>query len=62
MLEDDEGLGQGCGWDRVWDKSKLIVPPQVASGTDGIRGGVLPDASLSFIIAVVDVKWMHCLQ
>jgi len=47
---------------RVLDKRKLTVPSQVAYGTDGITGGVLPDATLNFIIATLDVQQMHCLQ
>lgn len=58
------GMGRVIkGWDegvaklRVGDQATLIVPPQLGYGTRGAGGGVIPpDATLVFIIEVVDVK------
>jgi peptidylprolyl isomerase len=51
------------GWDegvsklRVGDQATLIIPPHLGYGTRGAGGGVIPpDATLVFIIEVVDVK------
>lgn len=51
------------GWDeavskmRVGDQATLIIPPQLGYGTRGAGGGVIPpDATLVFVIEVVDVK------
>lgn len=59
-------LGQGRvikGWDeavaklRVGDQATLIVPPQLGYGARGTGDGVIPpDATLVFIIEVVDAK------
>ncbi len=57
------GVGEVIkGWDRgvagmrVGDKRKLTVPPQMAYGTDGIRGAIPPNATLNFNVELVDVK------
>jgi len=57
------GVGEVIkGWDRgvagmrVGDKRKLTVPPQMAYGTDGIRGAIPPNATLNFSVELVDVK------
>lgn len=51
------------GWDegvarlRVGDQATLIIPPQLGYGARGAGGGAIPpDATLVFIIEVVDVK------
>jgi peptidylprolyl isomerase len=58
-------LGQGRvikGWDegvaklRVGDQATLIIPPQLGYGAKGAGGVIPPDATLIFIIEVVDVK------
>lgn len=57
------GVGEVIkGWDRgvagmrVGDKRKLTVPPQMAYGTDGVRGTIPPNATLNFSVELVDVK------
>ena len=58
------GMGRVIkGWDegvaklRVGDQATLIIPPQLGYGARGAGGGVIPpDATLVFIIEVVDVK------
>lgn len=57
------GVGEVIkGWDRgvagmrVGDKRKLTVPPQMAYGTDGIRGSIPPNATLNFQVELLDVK------
>lgn len=58
-------LGKGRvikGWDegvaklRVGDQATLIIPPQLGYGAKGAGGVIPPDATLIFIIEVVDVK------
>ncbi len=57
------GVGEVIkGWDRgvagmrVGDKRKLTVPPQMAYGTDGVRGTIPPNATLNFNVELIDVK------
>jgi peptidyl-prolyl cis-trans isomerase A (cyclophilin A) len=58
-------LGQGRvikGWDegiaklRVGDQATLIIPSQLGYGAFGAGGVIPPDATLIFVIEVVDVK------
>lgn len=50
------------GWDegvaklRVGDQATLIIPPQLGYGAKGAGGVIPPDATLIFIIEVVNVK------
>ena len=50
------------GWDegiaklRVGDQATLIIPSQLGYGAKGAGGVIPPDATLIFIIEVVDVK------
>ena len=58
------GAGQVIkGWDegiaklRVGDRAILVIPPQLGYGAKGAGGGVIPpDATLIFIVELVDVK------
>lgn len=59
------GVGEVIkGWDkgvagmRVGDRRKLTVPPQMAYGTQGVKGvgGIPPNATLNFTVELVDVK------
>jgi peptidylprolyl isomerase len=57
------GMGRVIkGWDegiaklRVGDQATLIIPPQLGYGARGAGGVIPPDATLIFIIEVVDVK------
>ncbi|KAK9792474.1 hypothetical protein WJX73_001258 [Symbiochloris irregularis] len=58
-------LGVGSvikGWDigidgmRVGDQRKLEIPPQLAYGSDGVRGAIPANASLIFDVKLLDVK------
>jgi peptidylprolyl isomerase len=50
------------GWDEgvahlsVGDQAVLVIPPQLGYGSKGAGGVIPPDATLIFIIEVVDVK------
>ena len=57
------GVGEVIkGWDvgvagmRVGDKRKLVIPPQMAYGSSGVRGAIPPNATLVFDVELVDVK------
>ena len=58
-------LGQGRvikGWDEgigklhVGDQAILIIPPSIGYGSRGAGGVIPPDATLIFIVELVDVK------
>lgn len=58
-------LGQGRvikGWDegiarmRVGDQAILVIPPSIGYGSRGAGGVIPPDATLIFIVELVDVK------
>ena len=47
---------QGVVGMRVGDKRKLTVPPQMAYGSDGIKGVIPGNATLLFDVELCDVK------
>lgn len=58
-------LGQGRvikGWDegiakmKVGDQAILVIPPSIGYGSRGAGGVIPPDATLIFIVELVDVK------
>jgi tetratricopeptide (TPR) repeat protein len=52
-----KGWDEGVAQLRVGDQAILVIPPQLGYGPKGAGGGVIPpDATLIFIIEVVDVK------
>ncbi|HEY6189514.1 MAG TPA: FKBP-type peptidyl-prolyl cis-trans isomerase [Pyrinomonadaceae bacterium] len=52
-----KGWDEGVAHLRVGDQAVLIIPPQIGYGSKGAGGGVIPpDATLIFIIEVMDVK------
>jgi hypothetical protein len=52
-----KGWDEGVAHLRVGDQAVLVIPPQIGYGSRGAGGGVIPpDATLIFIIEVVDVK------
>lgn len=51
-----KGWDEGVGKLRVGDQATLIIPPQLGYGAKGAGGVIPPDATLIFIIEVVDVK------
>lgn len=52
-----KGWDEGVAHLRVGDQAVLVIPPQIGYGSKGAGGGVIPpDATLIFIIEVVDVK------
>ena len=62
----DFPLGQGRvikGWDegiakmRIGDQAILVIPPTLGYGSRGAGGGLIPpDATLVFIVELVDIK------
>ena len=57
------GVGEVIkGWDlgvegmRVGDKRKLVIPPQLAYGSGGVKGAIPPNATLEFDVQLLDVK------
>ena len=57
------GIGQVIkGWDegfsnlRVGDQAILVIPPTLAYGSKGAGGVIPPDATLIFVVELVDVK------
>ena len=52
-----KGWDEGVAQLRVGDQAVLVIPPQIGYGSKGAGGGVIPpDATLIFIIEVMDVK------
>jgi len=52
-----KGWDEGVAHLRVGDQAVLVIPPQIGYGSKGAGNGVIPpDATLIFIIEVVDVK------
>ena len=57
------GVGEVIkGWDvgvkgmRQGDKRRLVIPPQMAYGSSGVRGAIPPNAWLIFDVELGDVK------
>ena len=57
------GIGQVIkGWDegfsnlKVGDQAILVIPPSLAYGSRGAGGVIPPDATLIFVVELVDVK------
>lgn len=52
-----KGWDEGVAQLRVGDQAVLVIPPQIGYGSKGAGAGVIPpDATLIFIIEVMDVK------
>jgi peptidylprolyl isomerase len=52
-----KGWDEGVAQLRVGDQAVLVIPPQIGYGAKGAGAGVIPpDATLIFIIEVMDVK------
>jgi len=58
-------LGRGAvikGWDEgiaqlgVGDRAVLVIPPQLGYGASGAGGVIPPDATLVFVVTLVDIK------
>ena len=58
-------LGQGAvikGWDEgiaqlgIGDRAVLVIPPQLGYGAQGAGGVIPPDATLIFVVTLVDIK------
>ena len=58
-------LGRGAvikGWDEgiaqmgIEDSAVLIIPPQLGYGAKGAGGVIPPDATLVFVVTLVDIK------
>ena len=52
-----KGWDEGIGKLRVGDQAILVIPPSIGYGSRGAGGGVIPpDATLIFIVELVDIK------
>jgi FKBP-type peptidyl-prolyl cis-trans isomerase len=51
-----KGFDEGLAKLRVGDHAILVIPGKLAYGPNGIPGAIPPDATLIFVIEVVDVK------
>ena len=51
-----KGWDEGVAQLRVGDRAMLIIPPQLGYGSRGAGGVIPPDATLIFVIDLVDVK------
>eukprot|EP01026_Neomeris_dumetosa_P006880 TRINITY_DN1214_c0_g1_i14.p2 TRINITY_DN1214_c0_g1~~TRINITY_DN1214_c0_g1_i14.p2 ORF type:complete len:382 (-),score=89.36 TRINITY_DN1214_c0_g1_i14:869-1930(-) len=50
------GMEEGCKGMRVGDERLLVVPPEMAYGTDGVKGSIPQNATMQFEISLLDVK------
>jgi FKBP-type peptidyl-prolyl cis-trans isomerase len=51
-----KGWDEGVAQLRVGDRAILVIPPQLGYGSRGAGGVIPPDATLIFIIEIMDVK------
>jgi FKBP-type peptidyl-prolyl cis-trans isomerase len=51
-----KGWDEGVAQLRVGDRAILVIPPQLGYGSKGAGGVIPPDATLIFIIEIMDVK------
>jgi FKBP-type peptidyl-prolyl cis-trans isomerase len=51
-----KGWDEGIGKLHVGDQATLIIPPQLGYGARGAGGVIPPDATLIFIVELLDVK------
>jgi FKBP-type peptidyl-prolyl cis-trans isomerase len=51
-----KGWDEGVGKLRVGDQAILVIPGKLAYGPRGVPNAIPPDATLIFIVEVVDVK------
>jgi FK506-binding nuclear protein len=41
---------------QVGDKRRLVIPPQMAYGSSGVRGTIPPNSTLEFDVELVNVR------
>lgn len=51
-----DGLEEGLEKIELADRREIIVPPELATGGNGRMKGIPPDATLVFVIEVLDIK------
>ena len=51
-----KGWDEGIGKMRVGDQAILLIPPKLGYGARGAGGVIPPDATLIFIVELVDIK------
>ena len=51
-----KGWDEGIGKLHVGDQAILVIPPSIGYGSRGAGGVIPPDATLIFIVELVDVK------
>ncbi|MDG4786925.1 FKBP-type peptidyl-prolyl cis-trans isomerase [Micromonospora sp. WMMD1102] len=52
-----EGWDQGVLGMRVGGRRKLVIPPQLGYGNQGVGNRIKPGATLVFVVDLVDVKF-----